>query len=99
MMITRIVKMTFKPECIDTFKAHFEVHKLQIRHFEGNEYLVLYQDAQNNNILFTYSFWKSHEALNLYRNSDLFKKVWAETKVMFDDKPEAWSLNEIVSLP
>jgi hypothetical protein len=33
--------------------------------------------------------------LENYRNSDLFKGVWAETKIKFSDRPEAWSFEEI----
>ena len=35
----------------------------------------------------------------LYRNSELFKSIWAETKVFFNDKPLAWSVDKVVSLP
>ena len=36
--------------------------------------------------------------LENYRNSALFKNVWAKTKVLFNDKPQAWSVNKNVSL-
>jgi hypothetical protein len=34
------------------------------------------------------------EDLELYRQSDLFKTVWAKTKACFDDKPIAISMKK-----
>jgi heme-degrading monooxygenase HmoA len=42
--------------------------------------------------MFTVSIWESEDDLNAYRNSELFENTWAKTKVLFNDKPEAWSL-------
>ena len=97
-MLVRIVKMSFEASKIDEFLANFDANKIHIRNFEGCEYLELYRDKQNTNIFFTYSYWNSHEDLEAYRQSDLFKKVWAKTKVLFDGKPKAWSVEKIVSL-
>ena len=36
--------------------------------------------------------------LENYRKSALFDKVWTFTKKLFNDKPEAWSVNKLVSL-
>ena len=94
-MLVRIVKMTFEPSKIKDFKELFNRNRSKIRGFEGNEFLELYQDKNNNNIFFTYSYWKDEEALENYRVSSLFKKVWSETKQMFSGKPEAWSVNKV----
>jgi autoinducer 2-degrading protein len=96
-MIKRIVKMTFQADKIETFKALFEARKEQIRGFEGCEYLELLQDVNRPNIFFTYSFWNSEVNLNVYRHSELFKDTWANTKVLFDGKPEAWSMDSVTS--
>ena len=94
-MFVRIVKMSFKPEKIDEFLANFEDVKDKIRAFEGCELLELYRDKQQSNVFFTYSYWQEEHFLEQYRNSDLFKKVWAKTKVLFNDKPEAWSVDKL----
>ena len=60
--------------------------------------LELYQDKTNPELFFTYSYWEREEDLENYRNSALFKNVWAKTKVLFNDKPQAWSVNKNVSL-
>lgn len=91
-MIKRIVKLTFHPEHIDAFKQIFEDSKHKIRARKGCHHLELWQGKNDPNIFFTYSFWTSEDDLNAYRYSDLFKATWAKTKVLFSDKPEAWSV-------
>jgi hypothetical protein len=90
--------MSFEPSKIVKFLANFETNKSKIRNFEGCNFLELYRDKNNTNIFFTYSYWNSEEDLNNYRHSDLFKSVWANTKPLFNDKPEAWSVDKIASL-
>lgn len=96
-MFVRIVKMSFQPEKVDEFLVNFENVKNKIRGFDGCEFLELYRDKKNANIFFTYSYWQTDQDLENYRNSDLFKGVWKITKVLFNDKPEAWSVNKISS--
>ncbi len=97
-MFVRIVKLSFAPENIDTFIANFETIKHKIRAFEGCQLLELYQDKHNSNVFFTYSYWTSESHLERYRQSELFKGVWANTKPLFNAKPEAWSVDKIASL-
>lgn len=97
-MFVRIVKMGFQDDKIEEFLTNFDVNKEKIRAFEGCEFLELYKDKNNTNIFFTYSYWNSEEALELYRQSDLFKGVWAKTKPLFNMMPEAWSVDKLHSL-
>jgi heme-degrading monooxygenase HmoA len=97
-MFVRIVKLTFQEDKIEFFLENFEKIKHQIRNFEGNQFLELYQDKHDIRIFFTYSFWESEDALEKYRKSALFDEVWTYTKAMFADKPEAWSVNKLESL-
>ncbi|SHI99745.1 hypothetical protein SAMN04488096_106256 [Mesonia phycicola] len=97
-MLVRIVKMHFQEEEIENFKLIFEEKKKYIRNFEGCQFLELYQDKNNKSIFFTYSYWVNDEALEKYRHSALFKEVWAETKIKFKQKAEAWSVDKLVSL-
>ena len=66
-MFVRIVKLTFQENKIEAFLANFEEIKQQIRNFDGNEFLELYQDKQDPRIFFTYSYWKDEDALENYR--------------------------------
>lgn len=97
-MFVRIVKMSFDPLKVEEFLSHFENHKEQIRHFEGCEFLELYRDKNHPHIFFTYSYWNSPEHLENYRHSELFKSVWAKTKPLFNDKPQAWSVDKLHTL-
>ena len=93
-MIIRIVKMTLNPTMIDSFKENFTQNMDKIRNFEGCKHLELLQDDNDSTILMTYSYWDSHESLENYRHSPLFKSVWAIVKPMFTEKTQAWSLKQ-----
>lgn len=97
-MLVRIVKLSFKEVCVEQFLTIFETNKRQIRGFNGCKYLELFQDKDTPSIFFTYSYWDSEIDLEHYRNSDLFKHIWPQTKVLFNAKPEAWSLHRLESL-
>ena len=97
-MFVRIVKMSFHSKHINEFEEIFPVKKALIRASKGCTLLELYQDKTNPELFFTYSYWEREEDLENYRNSALFKNVWAKTKVLFNDKPQAWSVNKNVSL-
>ena len=97
-MIVRIVRMTFRPEEIETFKQVFEDSKEKIRNFSGVLYLELLQDTSATNVFCTYSHWESEDDLENYRHSDLFKNTWAKTKPLFQEKAKAWSSNQLHSL-
>lgn len=90
--------MTFKKDSIFDFQNIFEQNKTKIRASEGCSLLELYQDKNVPTVFFTYSYWIDETHLNLYRSSALFKQVWSKTKVLFDAKPEAWSVDKIESL-
>lgn len=92
MEIVRIVKMEFEQAKVDTFLTLFNSTRDKIAHFEGCLKLDLLPSADMPNLFFTYSIWKSEEHLETYRNSELFKQTWAKTKILFSNKPEAWSL-------
>lgn len=91
-MITRLVKMTFREEEIEAFKALFEERKSLIRNFEGCTHLQLWQDHHNPAVFFTYSLWDSEEHLNRYRESHFFDDTWSLTKQKFAARPEAWTV-------
>lgn len=90
-MIHRFVIMTFKPEQVDEFIAIFDDSKLHIRNFPGCEGLKLLRTTHLENQLSTFSLWRSELALEAYRHSALFEQIWKKTKVLFSQKPIAFS--------
>ncbi len=90
--------MSFELRHVEAFLKTFEENKNSIRAFEGCEFLELYRDKSNPNVFFTYSYWQSEGHLTNYRHSALFKRVWGNTKILFNEKPEAWSVDKLVSL-
>jgi quinol monooxygenase YgiN len=96
-MITRIVRLSFKPEQLNNFIVIFNTNVESIKQFEGCKSVKLMQDADLINVLYTYSTWDSVECLNNYRSSALFNQVWLQTKRLFNDKPFAYSLSNYLS--
>lgn len=94
-MIKRIVKMSFIPGKEEEFKSVFRDNWQLIRNFEGCRHVELLQDKETSSVFFTYSVWESEECLNAYRNSELFKRVWGATKLLFNNRAQAWSVDEL----
>lgn len=90
----RIVKLHFKEDKIEEFLTFFETIKLKVNSFEGCGGMKLLRDKNSSNIVFTYSKWKNEEALNNYRFSETFGAVWPTIKPWFQEKAEAWSVDE-----
>jgi (4S)-4-hydroxy-5-phosphonooxypentane-2,3-dione isomerase len=77
------------------FLLIFEASKYLIRNFPGCRNLELLRDVRHEGVYFTISIWESELALENYRNSDLFKNTWQQTKTLFETKAVAWSLSEV----
>ena len=92
----RIVKMEFQKDKIEVFLSDFDKVKDKIRNQPGNKLLEMYRDKNNTNIFFTYSYWENESDLENYKKTELFKSVWAKTKVLFNAKAQAWSVDKIV---
>jgi quinol monooxygenase YgiN len=91
-MIIRVVKMTFRENEVENFLKIFNSSKHKIQNFEGCTHLELWRDKNSPSIFFTYSHWQNELFLEKYRQSDLFKNVWNQTKILFADSPQAWSV-------
>lgn len=87
--------MSFQPEKVEDFKKIFESNWQFIKGFDGCHHVELLQDDNNPSIFFTYSLWDGPEAVEKYRQSELFARVWSATKLLFNDKPQAWSVKEV----
>lgn len=90
--------MNFQEDKVPEFLENFHANKEKIRNFPGCQHLELWQDENFKNIFNTYSIWTDEVALNQYRDSELFKSVWAATKILFAEKPLAFSSKKIIEL-
>jgi quinol monooxygenase YgiN len=90
-MLVRIVRMTFAPDAVDSFLDRFDDAAPRIRAFPGCRRLELWRDADASAVFATHSHWTSAEALEAYRESDLFRSTWATVKPLFADRPRAHS--------
>lgn len=91
-MIVRIVRMHFKVENVDLFLQIFHANKELIRNVDGCTHLELLKDVNNRLTYTTLSHWDRPEDLENYRQSELFKNVWARVKPLFSGPTEAFSL-------
>lgn len=96
-MLVRIVKMTFKEENVDDFKVIFKESKNKIRAFKGCHHVELLVSKESSNVFFTLSHWHDEDCLNNYRDSELFSVVWSNTKALFAENAQAWSLEQVTS--
>lgn len=87
--------MAFKPENINQFLEIFNKSKLKIANFPGCLALSLYNDINDSHVYYTVSIWENEESLENYRNSELFQSTWSKTKILFNEKPLAFSLKII----
>jgi len=94
-MIKRIVRLEFQPDKTQNFEGIFQESKSFIKAFDGCLYLELCKDVAVDNVYYTVSHWKDAEALEAYRQSELFTHTWARTKALFSEKPKAYSLQSI----
>jgi quinol monooxygenase YgiN len=83
--------MHFAAENLNVFLAIFNESRSHIRAFPGCMHLELLRETNDSCALTTYSHWENAEALENYRQSELFAKTWAATKVLFDKAPRAVS--------
>ena len=88
--------MEFQSDKVEAFKSIFKENQSKIIAQQGCYDVQLLQDIHESNIFFTYSKWKSQAHLDQYRKTDFFQEVWAQTKVLFCNKPIAWSVKEIL---
>lgn len=87
--------MTFDPGRLGDFLDLFTEARGRIAAAPGCRHLELWQDARFPNILTTFSRWDDADALDAYRQSDLFGTTWAQTKPMFAAPPVAHSQHVI----
>lgn len=93
--IVRLVKMTFDPGKVPEFLEIFRGSCDRIRGQEGCLHLELLADVRHPNVMMTYSVWSSEDALERYRNSELFRETWSKTRPLFVAKPEATSFRSL----
>ncbi len=84
--------MEFNPEKVEEFSEFFRRNKERIGSFAGCISLRLHRDAKLEHVFYTVSVWESEDALEAYRNSELFNQLWSFAKARFAGKPLAFSL-------
>lgn len=97
-MIIRIVRMHFSEAGVEEFLEIFDHNKEAIRNFQGCTHLQLLKDVDDPLCYTTLSHWDKQESLDLYRQSELFGKVWGRVKTLFSERSQAFSLEKFIEL-
>ena len=90
--------MHFTEAGVDEFLEIFETNKVSIRNFPGCTHLQLLKDTDDALCYTTLSHWDKQESLNLYRQSELFGKVWGRVKTLFSERSQAFSLQKFIEI-
>ena len=90
--------MHFTEAGVDEFLEIFDTHKTSIRNFPGCTHLQLLKDTDDLLCYTTLSHWDRQESLDLYRQSELFGKVWGRVKTLFSERSDAFSLEKFIEL-
>lgn len=84
--------MHFDADKVETFATYFKSVQHRIRNQDGCLHLEMWQGTDHPDIVFTFSIWRSEEALEKYRQSEDFKEFWGKAKENFIGKPQAWTI-------
>lgn len=87
--------MTFEPSRVNDFMEIFNGAHHLIEAFPGCKGVDLTRDVLHTNIFITISVWDSVASLDAYRHSSLFNSTWAATKLLFSERPDAWSVEKL----
>ena len=90
-MLVRLVQMQMREDALDAFLGLFARTADRIRAAPGCRRLDLWQDTDDPTRVATHSHWDDAAALDAYRQSDLFRATWAETKTYFAARASAQS--------
>jgi quinol monooxygenase YgiN len=90
--------MHFSEAGVEEFLEIFDRNKEAIRNFKGCTHLQLMKDADDPLCYTTLSHWNNQESLDLYRQSELFGKVWGRVKTLFSERSQAFSLEKFIEL-
>ena len=97
-MIVRVVELKFEKENLQQALNKLENIAPIVRSMEGCSFLEISSCLKDKGMILTYSYWTSTEALNNYRNSEVFITFWRDIKKLFSDPAKAWSLDPLVRL-
>ncbi len=93
-MITRIVRLSIRPDSTEKFLSIFSSNFDAIRLFDGCQQLSLYSDTHQPCLFTTISLWDSEASLEEYRKSGLFAGIWPQVKELFDAPTVAFTLKQ-----
>lgn len=90
-MLTRLVRMRFQPDQVETFLALYATMRPQIVAQPGCLSVQLLHETDDPAAFATWSIWESAAALDAYRSSPFFRQFWPQVRALFRQPAEAVS--------
>jgi hypothetical protein len=94
-MLTRLVRMRFQPEQVETFLALYAAMHPRIVGQPGCLSVQLVREIDDPAAFATWSVWESVAALDAYRTSDFFRQYWPQVRALFRQPAEAVSFEAV----
>ncbi|NEN24326.1 antibiotic biosynthesis monooxygenase [Cryomorpha ignava] len=98
-MVIRIVELHIHRDRLEKAQLLLAEVAPNVRKMDGCSHLNILEGLNNNAHITTYSYWKSEDHLNAYRQSNVFKTFWGEIKPLFAMPARAWSSYSLHYLP
>lgn len=94
-MLSRLVRMRFQPDQVETFLALYVTMRTKIVSQPGCLSVQLVREIDDPAAFATWSTWESAAALDAYRTSAFFRQYWPQVRVLFRQPAEAISFETI----
>lgn len=94
-MVTRLVRMRFRPDAVEEFLTLYRIVNPVIRGQPGCLSVQLVREIDDPASFATWSVWENTAALDAYRRSVFFREFWPQVRALFREPAEAVSFEEV----
>lgn len=94
-MITRIVKVKLKDDCLEDFKAYMTLFEKNTHEFKNNHHVDYFADKDEPLHFHIYTIWKTTGALDKFRKSDIRKEFKAKLTDWCEKPYTAWTVENV----
>ena len=96
-VLVRYVELHILADKLDEARRLLKFQAPLVRNFDGCVHLEINEAMDEIGVFSTYSYWIDAEALDRYRQSEVFRKFWNRMKPMFQAKAQARSFMHLVA--
>ena len=97
-VIVRYVELRIQIEKVEEVRQLLKAQAPLVRSQDGCFHLEINESIDEAGLFSTYSYWTGVDALNLYRQSDVFRDFWNRVKPLFRESAHARSFVHLDTL-